>query len=61
MAINVIDRIKPISDFPVSEAIDIDVDGKRRLKSVLDKIQDDIKAIDKNIELITDDDINSLT
>lgn len=59
MAINVIDIIKPISDFPVSEAPDIDVNGKR-LNNVLEKIKSDISTIDKNIQVISDDDINNL-
>lgn len=59
MAINVIDTVKPMSDFPVSEAPDIDVEGKR-LDRVLKKLRDDIDSIDGFIELITDDDINSL-
>ena len=60
MAINVIDTVKPMSDFPVSEAPDIDVDG-RRLNKVLEKIKDDIYAIDKNIQVISDEDLESLT
>ena len=60
MAIGVIDTVKPISDFPVSEAPDIDVDG-RRLNKVLEKIKDDIYAIDKNIQVISDEDLESLT
>lgn len=60
MAINVIDTVKPISDFPVSEAPDIDVDG-RRLNTVIKKIKDDIDAIDKNIQVISDEDLESLT
>ena len=60
MGIKVIDTIKPMSDFPVSEAPDIDVDG-RRLNYVLKKVQDDIQAIDKNILVISDDDIDKLT
>lgn len=60
MGIKVIDTIKPMSDFPVSEAPDIDVDGKR-LNYVLQKVQDDLAAIDKNIQVISDDDINNLT
>lgn len=60
MAINVIDTIKPISDYPVSEALDIDVDG-RRLDKVLEKVRHDISAIDKNIQVISDEDIEKLT
>lgn len=59
MAIGVIDTVKPISDFPVSEAPDIDVDG-RRLNTVIKKIKDDIDAIDKNIQVISDDDLDKL-
>ena len=59
MAINVIDIIKPVSDFPVSEAPDIDVNGKR-LNKVLEKVLSDISTIDKNIQVISDDDINNL-
>ena len=59
MGIKVIDTIKPVSDFPVSEAPDIDVDG-RRLNYVLKKVQEDINAIDKNIQVISDDDIDKL-
>lgn len=60
MAIGVIDTVKPISDFPVSEAPDIDVDG-RRLNTVIKKIKDDIDAIDKNIQVISDEDLDKLT
>lgn len=60
MAIGVIDTVKPISDFPVSEAPDIDVDG-RRLNTVIKKIKDDIDAIDKNIQVISDEDLDNLT
>lgn len=60
MAISVIDKLKPVSDFPISEAPDIDVDG-RRLDKVLEKLQEKVTSIDTFIELITDDDINSLT
>lgn len=60
MAINVIDTVKPISDFPVSEAPDIDVDGKR-LDKVIDKINDTLAAIDKNIQVISDEDLDNLT
>lgn len=60
MAINVIDTVKPISDFPVSEAPDIDVDG-RRLNKVLEKIKSDIDTIDKNIQVISDEDLDNLT
>ena len=60
MGIKVIDTIKPISDFPVSEAPDIDVDG-RRLNKVLEKVLDDINTIDKNIQVISDEDLESLT
>ena len=59
MAIEVIDRIKPVSDFPVFEAPDIDVNGKR-LNKVLEKIKSDISTIDQNIQVISDDDINNL-
>ena len=59
MGINVIDTLKPISDFPVSEAPDIDVEGKR-LDKVIKKLQEQVESIDGFIELITDDDINSL-
>lgn len=60
MAIGVIDTVKPISDFPVSEAPDIDVDG-RRLNKVLEKIKSDIDTIDKNIQVISDEDLDNLT
>ena len=60
MGIKVIDTIKPMSDFPVSEAPDIDVDG-RRLNKVLEKVLDDINTIDKNIQVISDEDLESLT
>jgi hypothetical protein len=60
MAIGVIDTVKPISDFPVSEAPDIDVEG-RRLNTVIKKIKDDIDAIDKNIQVISDEDLDNLT
>lgn len=60
MAIGVIDTVKPISDFPVSEAPDIDVDG-RRLNKVLEKIKSDIATIDENIQVISDEDLESLT
>lgn len=60
MAINVIDTIKPISDYPVSEALDVDVNGKR-LDKVLEKVRNDISAIDKNIQVISDEDIEKLT
>lgn len=60
MAINVIDTVKPISDFPVSEAPDIDVDG-RRLHKVLEKIKSDIATIDSNIQVISDEDLDKLT
>jgi hypothetical protein len=59
MAINVIDTIKPMSDFPVSEAPDIDVNGKP-LDKVVEKIQEQIGSIDRFIELITDEDIDNL-
>lgn len=59
MAINVIDTVKPISDFPVSEANDIDVDGKR-LDKVLEKLNEKLTTIDQNIQVIDDDDINNL-
>lgn len=59
MAIGVIDTVKPISDFPVSEAPDIDVNGKR-LDKVVEKLQKDIGSIDSFIELITDEDIDNL-
>ena len=59
MGINVIDTIKPVSDFPVSEAPDIDVEGKR-LNRVIKKIQDDIQTIDQNIQVISDEDLDNL-
>lgn len=59
MAINVIDTIKPMSDFPVSEAPDIDVNGKR-LNKVIEKLQEDMQSMDTFIELITDEDIDNL-
>lgn len=59
MAINVIDTLKPMSDFPISEAPDIDVSGKR-LNRVIEKLQEDVKSIDNYIELITDEDIDNL-
>lgn len=59
MAINVIDIIKPVSDFPVSEAPDIDVNGKR-LNKVLEKVLSDISTIDKNIQVISDEDLDNL-
>ena len=59
MAIGVIDTVKPISDFPVSEAPDIDVNGKR-LNKVLEKLQEQVGSIDSFIELITDEDIDNL-
>ena len=60
MAINVIDTVKPISDFPVSEAPDIDVNG-RRLDKVIAKINDTLKTIDENIQVISDEDLDNLT
>ena len=60
MGINVIDTLKPMSDFPVSEAPDIDVDG-RRLNKVLEKIKSDIQTIDQNIQVISDEYIDNLT
>ena len=59
MAINVIDTVKPMSDFPVSEAPDIDVSGKR-LDKVLEKVMSDIAAIDHNIQVISDEDLENL-
>lgn len=59
MAINVIDTLKPMSDFPISEAPDIDMKGKR-LNKVIEKLQEDVKSIDNFIELITDEDIDNL-
>lgn len=59
MAINVIDTLKPMSDFPISEAPDIDVSGKR-LNRVIEKLQEEVKSIDTFIELITDEDIDNL-
>jgi hypothetical protein len=59
MALNVIDTVKPISDFPVAEAPDIDMKGKP-LDKVVEKLQEDVNSIDKFIELITDEDIDSL-
>ena len=59
MAINVIDTIKPMSDFPVSEAPDIDMKGKR-LDKVVEKLQEQVESIDGFIELITDEDIDNL-
>ena len=44
MAIDVIDTIKPKSDFHVAEAPDIDMKGKR-LDKVVEKLQENIKTI----------------
>lgn len=60
MAINVIDTVKPIGDFPISEAPDIEVDGKR-LDKVIEKINETLNTIDGNIQVITDEDLESLT
>ena len=59
MGIGIIDKLKPMSDFPVAEAPDIDVNGKR-LDKVVEKLQKDIGSIDSFIELITDEDIDNL-
>lgn len=60
MALNVIDTVKPMSDFPIAEAPDIDVEG-RRLDKVLEKVLDDIQTIDQNIQVISLEDIENLT
>lgn len=60
MGIKVIDTLEPMSDFPVSEAPDIDVNGKR-LNKVLEKIKSDIQTIDQNILVISDEDLDNLT
>jgi hypothetical protein len=60
MGIGIIDKLKPISDFPVAEASDIDANGKR-LDKVIDKINDTLAAIDKNIQVISDEDLDNLT
>lgn len=60
MGIKVIDTLEPMSDFPVSEAPDIDVNGKR-LDKVLEKVLDDIQTIDQNIQVISLEDIENLT
>jgi hypothetical protein len=59
MAINVIDTVKPMSDFPVAEAPNIDMKGKP-LDKVVEKLQEQIGSIDSFIELITDEDIDNL-
>ena len=59
MALNVIDTVKPMSDFPIAEAPDIDVEG-RRLDKVIEKLQEQVGSIDGFIELITDEDIDNL-
>lgn len=60
MAIKVIDTLEPMSDFPVSKAPHIDANGKR-LDKVLEKVLDDIQTIDKNIRVISDEQLDSLT
>ena len=59
MGIKMIDTVKPMSDFPIAEAPDIDMKGKR-LNKVIEKLQEQVESIDGFIELITDEDINSL-
>jgi hypothetical protein len=60
MGIKVIDTLKPMSDFPISESGDIDVNGKR-LNKVIEKINETLETIDKNIQVISDEDLDKLT
>ena len=60
MGIKVIDTLEPMSDFPVSKAPNIDVEG-RSLDKVLEKIKSDIQTIDENILVISDEDLDNLT
>ena len=59
MGIKAIDTIKPMSDFPIAEAPDIDMKGKR-LDKVVEKLQEQVESMDGFIELITDEDIDNL-
>ena len=47
MALHIIDTIKPISDYPVAEAPDIDVNGER-LDKVLKQVKEDIQSAGTN-------------
>ena len=59
MAIDLIDKLKPISEFGIADASDIDINEKK-LDRVVEKLQQDISSIDSFIELITDEDIDNL-
>jgi hypothetical protein len=59
MGIGIIDKLKPMSDFPVAEAPDIDVNGKR-LDKVLEKIEEDIQMVACEHDLVYIDALTNL-
>jgi hypothetical protein len=59
MGIGIIDKLKPMSDFPVAEAPDIDVNGTR-LNKVLEKIEEDIQTIGCEHDLVYIDTLTNL-